>query len=343
MSAIAPIGVGVIGLGFIGRHHVRAYQAAQRDGLGCRVAATCDPQWKTSEQANPATARGNIEIAEADQQQFDPNQVRVCETIDDLLADDHVKLVSICSYTDTHVDLAIRALAAGKHVLVEKPVAISSSEVQRLAKAARSAKTLCMPAMCMRFWPGWDWLRDRVHKDTFGAVRSAVFQRLGSRPSWSPFYADESRSGGALFDLHIHDVDFIYWCFGRSRSVSAAGSSMHMTTQYRFAEGPPHVTAEGAWDLQPGAGFRMRYLVTFDDATVEWDVSRTPRLMVHRGSESEPIDLGDLTGYDMEIRAFVKSIRDGTPLRATLDDAVIVTEILEAERESLQSRAPIAL
>jgi predicted dehydrogenase len=343
MSSSASIGVGVIGLGFIGRHHVRAYQAAERDGFNCRVIAVCDPQWMGGANAHAAGARGNIEVAGGSERLFDPTQVRVCASVDDLLSDRRVNLVSVCTHTDTHVDLAIRALEAGKHVMVEKPVAIRSAEVKRLADAARGAKALCMPAMCMRFWPGWDWLRERIREGSFGAVRSATFQRLGSRPAWSPFYADESRSGGALFDLHIHDVDFIYWCFGRPRSLCAAGSAMHMTTQYRFDDGPSHVTAEGAWDLTPCAGFRMRYLVTFDYATVEWEIARTPRLVVHRRDESEAIALEELSGYDMEVREFVKSIRDGTPLRAIVEDAVTVTQILEAERHSLQTSAAVSL
>lgn len=337
MPAKASIGVGVIGLGFIGRHHVRAVQAAARDGLECSIVAVCDPNW-SGDGAQQRSAAGNITISQHDQQLLDPKQMTAYSQVDQMLADARVDVISVCTYTETHVDMALRALAAGKHVLVEKPVAIASDEVRRLARAAREARTLCMPAMCMRFWPGWDWLRKRIRQGSFGPVRSATFQRLGSRPNWSLFYADESRSGGALFDLHIHDVDFIYWCFGRPRSLSAAGSSMHMTTHYRFDDGPAHVTAEGAWDLQPGAGFRMRYLVTFEDATVEWDISRTPRLMVHRSDGSESIELGELTGYDVQMREFIRSVRDGHPLRATLDDAVIVTEILEAEQRSLKER-----
>jgi predicted dehydrogenase len=340
MSSSATIGVGVIGLGFIGRHHVRAVQGAERDGFGCRVMAVCDPQWKG---LDGPQAAGNIEMSGAPERLFDPDRVRVCSSVDDLLADRNVRVVHICTYTDTHVDLGIRALAAGKHVIVEKPVAIRASEVKRLADAAGRAKTLCMPAMCMRFWPGWDWLRDCIRDKLFGAVRSATFQRLGNRPTWSSFYADESRSGGALFDLHIHDADFIYWCFGRPRSVFTSGTSTHMTTQYGFDDRAFHVTAEGAWDLAPTAGFRMRYLVMFDQATVEFDITRPQRLLLHRHDGSELIEVGEFTGYDHENREFLRAVRGETSLRATVDDAVVVTEILEAERMSLDRREIVSI
>ena len=75
----------------------------------------------------------------------------------------------LCTPTDSHVDLAIAALRAGKHVLVEKPVAVDPADVERLAMVARENGTICMPAHCIRFWPAWAWLRDAIgdrHRET---------------------------------------------------------------------------------------------------------------------------------------------------------------------------------
>lgn len=333
MRSHAKLGVGVIGMGFMGQTHLRAYQAAVADGFACELVAVCDAN--VAKATDRSTSAGNLAVDRSGAPLFDPAAVRTYPKADDLLNDERVRIVSICTYTETHVDLAIRALAAGKHVLVEKPVAITSKEVRRLADAAARSDTLCMPAMCMRFWPAWSWLYDRIRDQTFGSVRSAVFQRLGSRPTWTDFYADTSRCGGALFDLHIHDVDFIYWCFGRPESLNTNGWADHFTTQYRFASGPPHVTAEAAWDLQPSAGFRMNFIVTFEQATADFAITRTPQLLLHQRDRSEVIDVGPLTGYDLEIREFIKAVHEGGELRATLADAVAVTELLEAECRAL--------
>lgn len=336
------IGVGVIGLGFIGQAHVRAYVAAAREGFPCRLHAVCD---RTRERlSGRATASGNLAVGDADRL-FDPGEVRTCTEPDELLADPGVHLVSVCTYTDSHADLATRALKAGKHVLVEKPVAVRSVDVRRLSDVAAASGRLCMPAMCMRFWPGWDWLRDRVRDGSFGAVRSATFQRLGSGPSWAAdFYQNEARSGGALFDLHIHDVDFICWCFGHPVAVHCYGSGAHFTTTFRFDGGPSHVAAEGAWDLARAAGFRMRYLVAFEKATAEWDLARSPSLIVHQGPRSEPVELSSGTGYDGQVRRFVEAIahaRSQPP--ASLEDAIAVTEVLEAAARSRQIGRPVEL
>jgi predicted dehydrogenase len=340
----------VIGLGYMGRTHVQAWQAAAAAGLPCTLAAVADP--------DPARRTGELQVggnlgSVQPARLFDPARVLGFERAVDLLAHECVDIVSICTYTDSHVELALAALAAGKHVLVEKPVALRSRDVKRLLDASARARTLCMPAMCMRFWPGWDWLRAAVAQKRYGRVTSAVFQRLGSGPNWSKaFYGDAARSGGALVDLHIHDADFAYALFGAPASVSTSGSLAHMTTQYRYAQGSAHVTAEGAWDLAPNAGFRMRYLVCFERATVEWDLARAGELRVHGAHQTETIALAAHTGYDGEVRhllAVIAGSRFGTAkqvaaarkrLGATLADAHAVARILEAERKSLDSGRP---
>jgi predicted dehydrogenase len=208
--------------------------------------------------------------------------------------------------------------------------------VQRLAEVAARSQGLCMPAMCMRFWPGWDWLREHVRRGTFGAVRSAVFARLGTRPQWNRFYADPGLSGGALFDLHVHDADFVRWCFGEPAEVRSTGTLDHVTTLYRYPGGPAHVVAEGGWDHTPGFAFRMRYVVAFEHATAEFDLAREPRLVLSRGGASEAIALPGHTGYDGEVRHLLAMIARGErSLAATVDEAVGLTRMLERERASL--------
>jgi predicted dehydrogenase len=341
VSESVPIGVGVIGLGFMGRTHVEAYRAADSAGLQNRLVAVCDAS--AERRAGIASNAGNLGGATRERL-FDPREVAAFERVEDLLADPRVELVSICTPTDTHVELALAALAAKKHVLLEKPVALASKDVQRVADAARSAGRVCMPAMCMRFWPGWEWLRARIREGTFGAVKSAVFQRLGTRPGWSGgFYEDERRSGGALFDLHVHDADFVRWCFGPPRSVASAGSPDHVTTHYRFESGPPHVIAEGGWDHTAGFPFRMRFVVVFEQATADFDLSRTPTLLLARNGASDPVAIATGAGYEGEVRHMLDAIARGTPLVATIDEAVGLTRMLEAERSSLASGAAVAI
>ena len=193
---MSAVGVGVIGLGFMGRTHVACVQEASRDGFPCRLVAVADPD--PERRSGRGVQAGNIRTGEGASRLFDPGEVRAHADWRDLLRDSGVSLVSVCTPTPTHVDLAIAALEAGKHVLVEKPPALTSLEARRLAHAARRARTICMPALCIRFWPAYAWAAGAIESGEFGAVRSATFHRLGSTPTWTGFYADDTQSGGAI-------------------------------------------------------------------------------------------------------------------------------------------------
>lgn len=328
----------------MGATHIGAYSASADDGYPCELVAVCDR--KASRRAGElGDVGGNIATSGRKSRAFDPKRVRGYERAEDLIADKEVDLLSVCTRTDTHVELCIGALEAGKHVLVEKPVALTSDEVRRVAGVAKATGKICMPAMCLRFWPAWRWLRDRIVDRTFGACRSATFTRLAPIPGWSrEFFRDGTQSGGALIDLHIHDADFVRFCFGDVAAVSSAGRTGrgapdHVTTLYRFAgnpdEKPQHVVAEGGWDHHSGFTYRMRYIAVFDEATVEYDQLRTPQLLLCRNGAAEPVEVSPLTGYDLQTRALLDALsgKPHDPL-PTLDEAVSVMQLLEAERTS---------
>lgn len=301
--------VGVIGLGLMGRTHVESYASAARAGNVCRLVAVADPN--PERLTGRITVEGNLQRAsDADALLFDPRSVRTGTSAANVIDDPEVDLVSICTPTDTHVELARRALRAGKHVLLEKPVALDPRAIDELADEAQRAQRICMPAMCMRYWPGWSWLRDAVRDGRYGKVRSAVFQRLASRPTWNAaFYADSARSGGALFDLHVHDADLAHWLFGAPDEIAATGSIDHVTAIYRYANGPQHVVLEGGWDHASGFPFRMRFVVLFERATAEFDLRRDPRLEISIDGRVETPALESATGYDLEVRAVLGAVR----------------------------------
>lgn len=337
MSAPSTIRVGIIGLGFMGRTHWAAYQSASKAGHACAIVAAADAMIEKI----GAPAGGNMNTGAA---ALDFTGIAKHQSPADLLSRSDVDLVSICTPTDTHVELALAALKAGKHMLLEKPVALDPADVRRIDAAAKAAGKLCMPAMVMRFWPGWTWLRDRIHDGSLGKLKSLYLERLGSRPAWNPgFYADDQKSGGALVDLHIHDADFVLWCLGKPASVSSSGSLEQVTTSYRFAGHPKlaagaSVIATGGWGQNSSFGFRMRYLANFEHATAEFDLSRGEKpVNLSDAQGTRAIDLPTVGGYDAEVRHMLDAISKRTPLVASLEDAAMVAELLIAERASLKA------
>lgn len=344
--------VGVIGLGFMGRTHIRAYLAAAQDGLPCDIVACCasrETDWSDLISGS-ASVSGNIEQAGSARASIDPARVRFIPDWRQMIADPEIDLVSICTPTDTHAEIAIASLENGKHTLVEKPIALSSADAQRVADAARLAHNrgvLCMPAHCMRFWTGWDWLKARVEDGSLGRLRALTLQRMGSRPGWSrDYYNDRSRCGGALFDLHIHDADIVLWLLGTPQTVSSAGDEDHIITRYGYtdAEKPSIVVAEGAW-VADGFPFRMRYTAEFEHAVADWDLAREEPLLLCRDGNARTLALPPIAGYDGEIRHFVEHVaaigRTGRDvaqnLRVTPEDAVRACRLLEIELESART------
>lgn len=343
MSA-TPVTVGIIGLGFMGRTHLDAYLRAAGEGL-CRVIAVAD-QHVAARLADRAP-KGNIAAADAPPPL--PTDLKSFADPAALLAEPRIDLVSICTPTDTHVGLTLAALGAGKHVVVEKPVAVDPGDVYKVLCAEHSAKRVVMPAMVMRFWPGWAWLREQVRAKTYGRLTGLTLRRLGSMPGWSPeFYRDQARTGGALVDLHIHDADFVLWTLGFPSSVTTVGTLNHAVTTYRF-EGEladAHVVAEGGWGQAPGSPFRMEYTAYFERATATFDLSRSPAVVVYRDGASETPALPTLGGYDLEIRHAIEAVAAfkagrSEALRATVMDAMNVAALLQYERQSLETRGPV--
>jgi predicted dehydrogenase len=329
------VGVGVIGLGFMGRTHIGAYRAA---GEACRLRGVFDLD--PGRLTGTPTPAGNIDTGDADDL-FDPKDVFVTDSLDALLARDDIDAVSVCTPTDTHAEVATAAVRAGKHVLVEKPVALDRSAVGALAREAHEAGVQCMPAMCMRFWPEWDWLASRIREDRT-ALRGLAFERIGAAPAWGAgFYQDDARSGGALYDLHIHDTDFVVHVLGPPDAVTSVGDRARVTTVYHYKAGPAHVVATGGW-LRGGAAFRMRYLAEFEDGTADFDLLREPTLTfsaTHNAGEPRTVSAGEGDGYSREVAAFLEAVASGTAAPVTLPDADATLAVLEAEARSLNSAA----
>lgn len=330
------IRVAILGYGFMGRTHAAAYTRAASAGFPCSVRMIADPKPPSASTNSPA---GNLDVDDP----IDHANIECVTSIQSVLENGEIDLVSICTPTDSHVDLAIRALEMGKHVLVEKPIAIYERDVQRLADAAAKSDRVCMPAMCMRYWPAWVRIKHAIDSNEFGTCRSISLARLGSAPQWSSeFYSDVSRSGGMLTDLHIHDTDFLVHCFGVPQSVTTRGDAMHLSTLYNYKDAPIHAIAEGAWDNPPSAGFSMRCVAVFERASLDFSITRDPQLMLHKSDESTPIEMSDHSGYDAEIRAVLEHIRSGTGSYAMLmQDAVEVARVIDAERESLRTSSSV--
>ena len=142
-------------------------------------------------------------------EQVDLTGVQGYGRYEDLLADPEVDLIDICSPTNLHADMARAALKAGKHVLVEKAMALRPEEADAMLREAAEAKRLLMVAHVLPFVPEFAFAAEVVRGGRYGKLLGAHFKRVISRPDWSADIGDAAKTGGPAVDLHIHDTHFI--------------------------------------------------------------------------------------------------------------------------------------
>ena len=339
-----PVRVGVVGLGFMGRTHIGIYSKNKRS----KITAICDYDPKRAP-GGAGSSGGNL--GSGDDLKLG-KEVKRYQKPEDLFADPTVDLVDICLPTYVHAEYVIKALNANKHVLCEKPLALDLKELDRILKAAKKSKGMLMPAHCMRFWPEWNWLRNAIHSNKYGKVYSATFKRFASTPGWSKggWILNSELSGSALFDLHIHDTDFVRYAFGDPKAVFSVGNGGkaskdgidHVFTTYLYKNPSLVVTAEGGWNADPSYGFTMRYTVVFEKATADFDIGRAGKtLLLHKANakEAEIVKVENKNGWEQEIDYFLTCIDKGKkPQIATAKDGRDSVALIHREFESIKLR-----
>jgi predicted dehydrogenase len=336
--------VGIIGLGSMGSTHLDIYSqisevevVAVSDSIKSRLDGSSRAEGNISGQA-----QGNITGLET-KQYLDGM---------DLIDDPDIELVDICVGTNLHFILVEAAVAKGKHVLVEKPLARTYDEAKKIVQLAVNSSSNIMSAMCLRYWPAWVWLKKIIDNKEYGECLSLTCKRQTSHPPGT-FYSNDDECGGALLDLHIHDTDFINHCFGMPKAVFSqgykgpSGGIDHVATQYIYdqPQKAPLVTAEGTWTMQEGYGFNMSYIANFENATACYLLDNEETLRLFRsGCEPEIIKLDEGMGYEFEIRSFVDDIlsnkrRDIDSLKQAAESVAII----EAELASIKSCSVVAL
>ncbi len=272
----------------------------------------------------------------------------------ELIHSDEIDLVDICVPTPFHLDLALAAIKAGKHVLCEKPLARTAADARRIARAAEKGAGFFMPAMCLRFWPEWAWLKKAVEKGTYGKVISAEFRRVGAvPPGW---FVRGDLSGGAILDLHLHDTDFVHSCVRHA----GCGQQRRLGRAERLRRSRPHALH---LRRRPG-GHRRGQLGGPGDALrhellghLREGRRRLPprpaggsadalpqREGQAEGPEADRRQVPGGDGYKAEMAYLAKCIRSGTtPDVVTAAEAAESIRIVEAENKSALSGRTVRL
>ncbi len=337
--------IGIAGVGFMGMIH---YLGAAKV-RGGRVTALCsrDPKKLAGDWRG---IRGNFGPPGT---QMDLGKVKRYAAFDDLLADPDVDLIDVCTPTHLHADMALRALKAGKHVLVEKAITLQPRDADLLVQTAAKAGKLLMVAHVLPFFPEFAFAYEAVRGGAYGKLLGAHFTRVISKPDWSDEIADASKTGGPAVDLHIHDTHFIGLVAGvparvfSSGVVAADGSVSYLTTDYLYGDGGPAVScSSGAVAI--GRPFVHGYEIYLEKATLAYESGALPLTVYTADGKAKAPKLrggaDPISGFTAEIQAAVNGVAAGKEpelLNGKLARDALV--LCHKEIQSVRTGKPVAV
>jgi UDP-N-acetylglucosamine 3-dehydrogenase len=302
------LGVAIIGTGFWGRNHARVFKELEETEL----TAVCDV---------------NAERAKSVAQQFG---VEFYTNSRKMLRREDTEAISICTWSTSLAKEALNALKAGKHVLVEKPMAVNSKQAEKLLKIAEKEELHLSVGFLMRFIPGIQYIKKAVENKTIGELVCATAKRVSQWP-------ERIGDVGVVKDLAIHDIDIMRYIFNEDPiAVYAKTGSMRHKKFEDYAhimltfKGGRNAFIESNW-LTP---YKTRVLiVTGSEAIMKLDYI-TQELTIEDSKETVQPRYPWQEPLKLELRHFVHCILKMEKPLITGMDGLKALKIAEAALKS---------
>jgi len=332
--------IAVIGAGFMGSTHGKAYAAMD----GVEIAAIYAPR---PDRAKPlAEELGAV----------------WSDDLAALIADPAIDAVDICLPTPEHRVVTEAALDAGKHVLLEKPITMTIEDAHALIDRADRTDRVVMIAHVLRFWPEYEEIARRAGSGEIGAPRHGLATRRQPFPAWSALFSRSDLTGGAVIDMMIHDYDALNWVFGTPVAVTAnglvnprSGGIDQVQVLIEYEDGRSALVDGGM--MEPDSyPFSSRLEVLCERGALEYTFRAGGR-SVEMGAGVNTLDFFPAEGdperltpaqanpYEAECAYFVDCIRAGARAdRATPRDATVALAVALAAKASCEqggARVPV--
>ncbi len=325
--------VGIVGAGSMGHAHAAGWQAAGAEIVGVTS------QWGT-------TAKVLAQACGA----------RAFADLEALLPE--VDVVDLCVPSDLHRPMALRAAAAGKHVVCEKPIALSLADGEAMIDACTRAGVRLFIAHVVRFFPQYRTAAESVQAGQLGQLGVMRCRRVAYPPrqGQASWFADEARSGGVLLDLMVHDFDYVLWLGGPVSRVFAKSIMQthpeargdYVLVTLRFESGAMALV-EGGWAYPTGV-FRTAFDLAGSDGLIEWDSASTESIERLLVSEEEvaaaavglPLTVLAEDPYVTEIKHVHEALVSGQPFAVSPEEALAALRVGLAARASLRSGRSVA-
>lgn len=327
----------LIGTGNIARDHIEAYrhlddvEVTAVIGRNPETAAKCAEALGCKWFSSIAEAKKEVEIDVAD----------------------------ICLPTNLHESFVIEAARAGCHVLCEKPVTFTPESFDRMVRACEDNGVRFMVAQVVRWAPEYMTVKDFIREGKLGNIHMIYEKRLSRHPAWATWHRDPEASGGGLYDINVHDIDYLYSLFGKPETVyangwkSPSGCWNHVVTNLRWANGV-RACVESSLEMTGSFPFSVELRVTGDKGTLSYcspagvnsSGGKAGDAFVWYPAGDEKGCLLKADGPDMfegELREFLDAIKEGREAAVTFEQNRGVLEVLGASLRSLEENVIVTL
>ncbi len=335
---MASLRIAVLGAGFMGGAHARAFHKLANLEIAAIYA-------QTGTRAEPLAAEASS---------------RWTDDLTSILADDSIDAIDICLPTPEHRSATEAALSAGKHVLLEKPLSLSMEDAEAIVEAADASDRIVMVAHVLRFWPEYVELKRVIDSGELGKPRFVSAVRRQPAPNWTDSGPRGHLTGGSLHDMMIHDFDAANWIMGAPASAYAIGAYNPKNeaidqAQVLVSYDSGSATIDGGSTMPESYPFTSRFEVLCDNGAVEYHFRAGGRsfevgeptnvLTVYRNEGGpEVIEVKPSDPYENEIAYFVHCVRNGLPAdRANPADAMAAMRVSIAAQTSVDSGAPVSI
>lgn len=324
--------VAIIGGGFISNIHAQCYK-----NLGIKIEAMAD-------------------ISEKVRQEFKKKyNCKTYSSAEEMLENvsDNIDLVDICAPTFLHEEFILLALKHNKHVICEKPLSINIDFVENIIDKFENNNRYLMTAQVLRFWTEYVKIKEWLEEGVFGNIKLVSAMRLAQHPKSEWFY-NPKKSGGGIFELHIHDIDFLCYLFGDVKEVYANGSKDEneswdfINSSIKFKNGIS-ASAQGIFGITDNYPFTANMKVIGDKATAEYSLSaginldsdgkQSNSLILYRKGK-EPIieNIKSKDAYELELEYFINCVKNNKkPEIVSLDSIKRTIKTINYLIKSLES------
>jgi predicted dehydrogenase len=248
------ITVSILGAGFMGSAHAANYKALEGRVRVKTIFARHEERAAKLAAAVGAAASTDLEAT---------------------ISDPEVDALDVCLPTPLHRWAAERAFGAGKHVFLEKPIALTVDDADAIIEAARRSGRILMVGLVLRFWPEYVELQRRVASGELGRPVAVSTQRLSPPADWNDWMRNREESGGTAVDLLVHDFDQMNWLLGTPCRVYArepVPGHVQAIVEYEGATG----LAEGSMAMPRSYPFSSNIRVLTEGGVAEYAFSAAP-------------------------------------------------------------------